>query len=85
MGSMAHWGAYTPTVDWTGEVTAVRPAGLDPAPSPLLDNLVGSARHRLRIPAPMVRAGWLADGPRPDARRGGDRFVRLGWDENALI
>ncbi len=81
MGSSSHWGAFTPTVDRTGEVTAVRPSDLDPAPSALLGNLVGSARHRLRIPAPMVRVGWLEDGPGPDARRGDDRFVRLGWDE----
>src|SRR5256885_12804538 len=81
MTSTSHWGAFTSTVDGAGEVIAVRPSELDPAPSPLLGNLVGSARHRLRVPAPMVRVGWLADGPRPDLRRGEDRFVRLGWDE----
>ncbi|WP_285656717.1 molybdopterin-dependent oxidoreductase [Actinomycetospora sp. NBRC 106375] len=77
---LSHWGAFTPEVG-DGDVTAVRPSPLDPDPSPLLDNLVGSLRHPLRVPAPMVREGWLRDGPGPDRRRGEDRFVAVSWDE----
>jgi len=77
----SHWGAFAPDVDERGEVTAMHPCALDPAPSPILQNLVGSLRHRLRVPQPMVREGWLRDGPGPDARRGEDRFVAVGWDE----
>jgi len=80
-GHTSHWGAFTPDVDGRGEVTAVHPTPLDPAPSPILQNLVGSLRHRLRVPQPMVREGWLRHGPGPDHRRGEDRFVPVGWDE----
>lgn len=76
----SHWGAFTPTVAG-GEVTAVRASSLDPAPSPLLGNLVGSLRHELRVGRPMVRAGWLERGPGPDPRRGDEPFVEVGWDE----
>jgi len=54
---MSHWGAFAADVDASGEVTAVRPDALDPAPSPLLDNFVGALRHPLRVAAPMVRRG----------------------------
>ena len=75
---MSHWGAFAADVDASGEVTAVRPDALDPAPSPLLGNFVGALRHPLRVATPMVRRGWLERGPGPDAaprhrrvRRGG--------------
>ncbi|MCD2192085.1 molybdopterin-dependent oxidoreductase [Actinomycetospora endophytica] len=76
----SHWGAFTPRVEG-GDVTAVRPSPFDPAPSPLLGNLVGSLRHPLRIPQPMVREGWLRDGPGPAPLRGEEPFVPVGWDE----
>ncbi|MFC4941905.1 molybdopterin-dependent oxidoreductase [Pseudonocardia sp. GCM10023141] len=78
---MSHWGAFRPTVDRHGEVTAARGDDLDPAPSALLDNVVGSVRHPLRIPAPMVRQGWWERGPGPDAGRGAEPFVQVGWDD----
>jgi biotin/methionine sulfoxide reductase len=77
----SHWGAFTPTVDGRGEISAVRGDKLDAAPSSLLDNLVGSLRHPLRVPEPMVRRGWLQRGPGPDAGRGAEPFVRMAWDE----
>ena len=77
---LAHWGAFTPEIG-DGEVTAARPSPMDPDPSPLLDNLVGSLRHPLRVATPMVREGWLRDGPGADRRRGEDRFVAVSWDE----
>ena len=59
---MSHWGAFAADVDASGEVTAVRPDALDPAPSPLLGNFVGALRHPLRVAdadgAP--RVGWSA-------------------------
>ncbi|MHA6780623.1 molybdopterin-dependent oxidoreductase [Pseudonocardia saturnea] len=80
-GHMSHWGAFTPAVDARGEVVSARGSELDPAPSPLLGNLVGSLRHRLRVASPMVRRGWLERGPGPDPRRGDEAFVAVGWDE----
>ena len=77
---MSHWGAFTPTVDATGEVVAVRPTELDPDPSPLLGNLVGSVRHPLRVAQPMVRQGWLQDGPGANQHRGRQPFVPVSWD-----
>ena len=78
---MSHWGAFAADVDASGEVTAVRPDALDPAPSPLLGNFVGALRHPLRVATPMVRRGWLERGPGPDVARGTDEFVAVGWDE----
>src|SRR5690349_11096384 len=78
---LSHWGAFAADVNASGEVTAVRPDPLDPAPSPLLGNFVGALRHPLRVGRPMVRRGWLARGPGPDVARGTDEFVAVGWDE----
>ena len=77
---MSHWGAFAADVDASGEVTAVRPDALDPAPSPLLGNFVGALRHPLRVATPMVRRGWWERGPGPDVARGTDEFVAVGWD-----
>ncbi len=81
MTHTSHWGPFTPEVDARGEVVAVHADPLDPDPSPLLGNVVGSLRHPLRVPQPMVREGWLRRGPGPDARRGEEPFVRVSWDE----
>jgi len=65
----SHWGVFEAQVH-AGEVAAVHPRASDTDPSPLLGNLPGSVHHRARVTAPVVRAGWLDDGPGPDARRG---------------
>lgn len=79
-GSLAHWGAFRADVR-AGEITAVTPAAGDADPSPLLGNLPGSIRHRSRVTGPVVRRGWLRDGPGPNDRRGADEFVAVSWDE----
>lgn len=76
----SHWGSYT------AEVAAGRLVGVtahidDPAPSPLLGNVVGATQHRSRVAAPTFRRGWLERGPGADDRRGADDWVVLGWDE----
>ncbi|WP_321948006.1 molybdopterin-dependent oxidoreductase [Paraburkholderia sp. J10-1] len=53
----------------------------DPEPSSILDNLGASVAHPLRLARPLVREGWLKDGPGPDHRRGHDRFVEIGWPD----
>jgi biotin/methionine sulfoxide reductase len=74
----SHWGAFEAEVA-DGTVVAVHPYAHDPDPSPVLGNIVDSLRHRARITQPMIRAGWLDGGPGPDARRGADPFVAVGW------
>ncbi|MEB3372099.1 molybdopterin-dependent oxidoreductase [Saccharopolyspora mangrovi] len=75
----AHWGAYQAAADGRGGVR-VRPHPDDPAPSPLLGNVPGIARHDTRVLRPAVRRGWLTGGPGPSSRRGRDEFVEVDWD-----
>ncbi len=75
----SHWGAFS---DWLeGDAIRVRPHPDDPDPSPILDNVPASARHRARIAQPLVREGWLKRGPGPDTRRGRERFVPMEWPQ----
>ncbi len=76
----SHWGAFSVEVD-DGRVVAVEPHPADPAPSLLLGNIAGAARHRSRVASPAVRRGWLEGGPGPDERRGRDEWVSVEWDE----
>jgi biotin/methionine sulfoxide reductase len=75
----SHWGIFAPVVE-DGEVVAVQPFDQDPDPSPLLDNIPGSIRHRARVTQPMVRAGWLEHGPGPSSGRGKEPFVPVSWE-----
>ncbi len=74
----AHWGAFSASFD--GERVNVVPHPGDPAPSPLLGNLVDALRHPARIRRPMVRRSWLEHGPGPRPRPLHDEFVALEWD-----
>ena len=65
----SHWGAFEAEIA-DGTVVAIRPYEHDPDPSPLLDNIVDSLRHRARIAQPMIRAGWFDRGPGADEHRG---------------
>ncbi|MBF5005415.1 molybdopterin-dependent oxidoreductase [Diaphorobacter caeni] len=75
----AHWGAFSAA--WDGRELKVRPHPRDPDPNPIIDNLIDALRHPVRIARPMVRRGWLENGPGPDARRGSDDHVEMDWDE----
>ena len=77
---LSHWGAFDVTVD-QDDVVAVAAHPEDPAPSPLIENFLDSARHGARIRRPAVRRGWLEHGPGPDSVRGADSFVELDWDD----
>ncbi|EME17568.1 molybdopterin-dependent oxidoreductase [Rhodococcus triatomae] len=77
---MAHWGMFEAETA-NGEVTAVHPFAGDADPSPILENAVGSVRHRSRVAGPAIRRGWLDGGPGPSGRRGSDEFVAVTWDE----
>ncbi|MBV9378678.1 MAG: molybdopterin-dependent oxidoreductase, partial [Alphaproteobacteria bacterium] len=73
----SHWGAFSVLARNGGIEVAPHPR--DPAPSPLLGNILASVAHRARIARPMARRGWLERGPGPDRRRGYDELVPLDW------
>ncbi|MQA94919.1 MAG: molybdopterin-dependent oxidoreductase [Streptosporangiales bacterium] len=75
----SHWGAFLVRDGANG--IEVRPHPDDPAPSPLIGNVPGAARHATRVRRPAIRRGWLEDGPGPSAARGRDSFVEVSWDE----
>ncbi|RIK43477.1 MAG: molybdopterin oxidoreductase [Chloroflexi bacterium] len=74
-----HWGAYQAEVS-DGELVAIHPFPADPDPARLLENVPGSLRHRTRVTQPMVRAGWLDNGPGPSDKRGNDAYVPVSWE-----
>ncbi len=75
-----HWGAIEAHVE-DGRVARVRPFATDSDPSPIIRSLPGAVHHPTRIERPMVRAGYLAEGPAGDrAKRGRDAFVPVSWE-----
>lgn len=75
----SHWGTFFGRM--TGEELEIRPFDRDPDPSDLLLNIPAAISHPARLGSPLVRRGWLKDGPGPDSRRGSDDYVELAWDE----
>ncbi|ORE96039.1 hypothetical protein ATO13_04235 [Stappia sp. 22II-S9-Z10] len=76
----SHWGAFSATPDEAGRL-AITPHAADPDPSPILQNFTDTLAHSARVARPMVRRGWLTDGPGPTTSRGRDEFVAVPWDE----
>ncbi len=74
-----HWGAYRARVE-DGRLLALDPMPGDPAPSLIGQSVAGALDDALRIRQPMVRAGWLADGPASRGWRGQESFVPVSWD-----
>jgi biotin/methionine sulfoxide reductase len=75
---LTHWGAYRAHVSG-GRLTALSPLPGDPSPSLIGQSVPGALDDALRIRQPMVRAGWLAEGPASRARRGQEDFVPVSW------
>ncbi|MDB5653431.1 MAG: biotin transporter BioY [Tardiphaga sp.] len=75
----SHWGAFSGR--WVDGQLVITPHPIDPDPNPIIQNFPEALRHKARIAKPMVRRGWLENGPGPDSRRGRDEFVELEWDE----
>ncbi|RWR04784.1 molybdopterin-dependent oxidoreductase [Paenirhodobacter populi] len=74
----SHWGAFRARAQGAG--LEIRPLDSDPDPSPIIHNLATALDHPARLGRPLVRRGWLADGPGPDDRRGSDSYVEMDWD-----
>jgi biotin/methionine sulfoxide reductase len=75
----SHWGVFS--ARWENEKLEVQAHASDPDPNAIIDNVPRALRHKARIAQPMVRKGWLENGPGPDPRRGRDEFVAVSWDE----
>lgn len=75
----SHWGAFSARMK-DGRLD-IKPFEHDPDPSPLLANIGPALSHPARLSRPLIRRGWLEDGPGPDDRRGLDDYVEVPWDE----
>ncbi|MBC7578158.1 MAG: molybdopterin guanine dinucleotide-containing S/N-oxide reductase [Tardiphaga sp.] len=75
----SHWGAFSGA--WKDDRLVIVPHPIDPDPNPIIQNFPEALRHKARIARPMVRRGWLENGPGKDTRRGRDEFVEMEWDE----
>lgn len=78
--TMAHWGTYRVERGADGAVAALAGMGDDPAPSALGQSMLGARTDSARIGQPMVRAGYLENGPTSRAGRGAEPFVPVDWD-----
>ena len=75
-----HWGAYGIEVD-DDRIVAVHADADDPDPSLIGQSFGDAIDHRTRVETPMVRKGWLENGPSSRQGRGAEPFVAVSWDE----
>lgn len=75
-----HWGTYfAETRD--GRLTGIRDYSEDPDPAVIGPGILDMIDHPTRIEQPMIRKGYLEDGPDGDrTRRGREPFVAVSWD-----
>lgn len=80
--SGGHWGVYRVATDEKGTLVA-EPHPRDPNPTPLINSAVAASQHLdSRVMAPVVRKGWLDNGPTgTGAGRGGEPFVQVTWEQ----
>ncbi len=75
---LSHYGAFSG--EWVEDQLVITPHPSDPHPNRVIQNFSGALRHKARVAHPMVRRGWLENGPGRDERRGRDEYVELKWD-----
>jgi biotin/methionine sulfoxide reductase len=79
--TVLHWGRYLTHVR-NGRIVGVAPDPRDPAPSPIAQSIIDATRAPARVMQPMVRKGYLNNGPRKGNNpRGAEPFVSVSWDE----
>ena len=64
----SHWGVFSARIV-EGNLE-VKPHPDDPDPNLIIENFPAALKHRARIAQPMIRRGWLENGPGPGDRRG---------------
>ncbi|MSO64746.1 MAG: molybdopterin guanine dinucleotide-containing S/N-oxide reductase [Alphaproteobacteria bacterium] len=75
-----HWGHYEAEV-CDGRLVGLTPIAKDADPSPIGPGMAKAVQDDLRIRQPMVRAGWLDQGPEASRQgRGGEPFVPVSWE-----
>jgi len=78
--TVTHWGAYDAELAG-GRIVAMHPYEGDRDPSAMGAGMVDAYDDACRIHEPMVRKGWLENGPRADdAGRGNEPFVAVSWE-----
>ena len=75
-----HWGAYDIEVE-DDRIVAVHADADDSDPSLIGQSYTDAIDHRVRIDRPMVRKGWLENGPDSREGRGAEPFVAVPWDQ----
>ena len=77
----AHWGVMKAKVEGGRFVEAI-PFAKDPLPTSLVEYTPDMVYSQSRIRHPMVRAGFLKEGPKSNSgKRGRDAFVQVSWDK----
>lgn len=76
----AHWGTYFAEVE-NGKLVAMHDYDKDPAPAIIGPGIVDAIEDKVRIRRPMIRKGWLENGPSSREGRGSDPYVAVPWDE----
>ncbi|MBU2955371.1 molybdopterin-dependent oxidoreductase [Marinobacter sp. F3R08] len=75
----SHWGTYRVHTK-SGKLTALEGFERDEDPSPIGQGIVDVLDGPMRIKKPMVRRGWLENGPgNAEGGRGADEFVEVSW------
>lgn len=75
----SHWGTFSARNE-NGRLE-ITPFEKDPDPSKILANIPAALDHPARLSKPLIRRGWLEDGPGPDTRRGEDDYIEMEWDQ----
>ena len=76
-----HWGNYRIEVEGA-TIKAVHPYEEDNHPPAFAQSMLDALDERSRVAQPMVRAGYLADGPNSDrSGRGAEPFVAVEWEQ----
>ncbi len=80
-----HWGTYFAEVEG-GRVVGVKDYAGDPDPAVIGPGIVEAVHHRVRIAEPVVRKGYLENGPGSDrSGRGREPFVAVSWEEASAL